>query len=111
MNQKETQLLKGVLTMMLLKLLTEEENYGYAVVVKLRDLGFNDLNEGSVYPALSRLEKQGLLASRLQTSSSGPARKYYSTTPNGRESLTAAMDTWQELKGRVETLLQGGTKK
>ena len=92
--------------MMLLKLLTEEENYGYAVVVELRTLGFSDLKEGSIYPALSRLEKRGLLASRLKPSKTGPARKYYSPTREGKKALRDAISDWEELSGRVQTLLK-----
>ncbi len=97
--------------MMLLTILAEEQNYGYAVVVRLNDLGFEGLNEGSVYPALSRLEKRGLLKSRLQPSPTGPARKYYSTTAQGQTSLAEMVDVWQGFSGRVETLIQGASKK
>jgi PadR family transcriptional regulator PadR len=73
----DVRLLKGVLGMLLLRLLDERADYGYALVVRLRELGFDDVSEGSVYPALARTERQGLLTTRLVPSTSGPARKYF----------------------------------
>jgi PadR family transcriptional regulator PadR len=90
-------MLKGVLSLLLLELLSAQEDYGYQVVVRLRDKGFDDLAEGTVYPALTRLESQGLLASRLVRSSSGPARKYYRPTPAGAAELARARAAWAQL--------------
>ena len=98
-------MLKGVLTLLLLQLLTEREDYGYAVVVRLHEAGFGDLMEGTVYPALSRLEANGLLASRLVRSSSGPARKYYAVTEPGRAELTRGQVAWRELTDAVARVL------
>ncbi|MPZ64702.1 MAG: PadR family transcriptional regulator [Pseudonocardiaceae bacterium] len=101
----DPQMLKGVLSLLLLELLSEQENYGYQVVVRLRDDGFDQLNEGTVYPALTRLESQGLLASRLVKSSSGPARKYYSTTSDGADELLRARAAWERLVASVSRTL------
>jgi PadR family transcriptional regulator, regulatory protein PadR len=103
----ETQLLKGVLTLLLLRLLTDDEDYGYAIVVRLHEQGFGDLGEGTVYPALTRLEARGWLSSRLVPSASGPARKYYRLTAEGaveRDRLAAA---WHELVTNVNQVLGG----
>ncbi len=97
MTDGDPQLLKGVLTMGLLKVLADEEGYGYAVVVRLQGLGFAGLAEGTVYPALTRLERQGFLAARLERSSSGPARKYYRTTAQGLDELARSRRSWDEL--------------
>lgn len=106
MAENDPQLLKGVLTMVLLTLLAEEEGYGYAVVVRLHELGFAGLAEGTVYPALTRLERQGFLAARLERSSSGPARKYYRTTAPGLDELARSRRSWEELVTAVGRVLE-----
>ncbi|MEZ5407925.1 MAG: PadR family transcriptional regulator [Acidimicrobiales bacterium] len=106
MAENDPQLLKGVLTMVLLKVLAEEEGYGYAVVVRLQELGFAGLAEGTIYPALTRLERQGFLAARLERSSSGPARKYYRTTPQGLDELARSIRSWGELVSAVAQVLE-----
>ncbi len=90
-------MLKGVLSLLLLQLCTTHEDYGYALVVRLQELGFTDLAEGTVYPALSRLESQGLLEAHLVRSSSGPARKYYTPTAAGEQELARARADWLAL--------------
>jgi PadR family transcriptional regulator, regulatory protein PadR len=91
--------------MVLLALLVHEEDYGYSVVVRLRDAGFQDINEGTVYPALTRLETKGWLNSQLVASNSGPARKYYRATDAGRIELARADESWRGLGHVVDGLL------
>ena len=79
----DPQLLKGVLSLLLLHLLAERESYGYEVVQRLHAIGLTGILEGTVYPALTRLEREGSLSTRLVASSSGPARKYYRPTGAG----------------------------
>ena len=105
MAENDPQLLKGVLTMVLLAVLAAEESYGYAVVVHLQRLGFGGLAEGTVYPALTRLERQGFLAARLERSSSGPARKYYRTTAQGLQELARSRRSWEGLVAAVAQVL------
>ena len=100
------QMLKGVLTPLLLLLLDGQEDYGWSVVTRLQEAGFTDLNEGTVYPALTRLEKTGLLTSTLRPSSSGPARKYYLTTPKGRDEHERLLAAWADLVRAVDTILE-----
>jgi PadR family transcriptional regulator PadR len=102
----DPQMLKGVLSLLLLRLLGDQEDYGYALVVRLREAGFADLTEGSVYPALSRLESAGLLDSRLVRSDSGPARKYYVLTATGQTESTRALDAWATLSANVDHVLK-----
>ncbi|WP_051967519.1 PadR family transcriptional regulator [Kitasatospora mediocidica] len=87
-SSHDPRLLKGVLSLVLLHLLAERESYGYEVVQRLQAAGFSDVPEGTVHPALSRLEREGRLSTRLVASPSGPARKYYQLTPVGRDALT-----------------------
>ena len=90
----DPQLLKGVLSLLLLHLLAEHESYGYEVVQRLQQAGFTDVLEGSVYPALTRLQRDGRVATRLVPSPSGPARKYYRLTPAGWQALRPAPPAW-----------------
>jgi PadR family transcriptional regulator PadR len=106
----DPQMLKGVLSLLLLSVLADEPGYGYAIVTRLRDAGFEDLAEGTVYPALTRLESAGLLESYLERSSSGPARKYYRTTETGRAELAARTDAWRTLVTAVDTVTSTTTQ-
>jgi PadR family transcriptional regulator PadR len=96
-------MLKGVLGLLLLHALSTGENYGYGLVTHLRSAGFADLAEGTVYPALTRLEAAGLLASHLVRSDSGPARKYYGLTEAGRTDLEHRRTSRIDLVRSVQT--------
>jgi PadR family transcriptional regulator PadR len=93
----DPQLLKGVLSLLLLHLLAERESYGYEVVQRLHALGLPDVSAGTVYPALSRLERERRLAARLVASDEGPARKYYRPTAAGLDALAAGTEQWTAL--------------
>jgi PadR family transcriptional regulator PadR len=101
----DPQLLKGVLSLVLLRLLAERESYGYELVVRIHRAGLTGVAEGTVYPALARLEREQRVSSRLVPSSSGPARKYYRLTPAGHQALTAATTAWRRLVGAVDPLV------
>ena len=79
------QMRKGVLDLCILKALSATEWYGYALVKALVAVPGVGVAEGSIYPLLSRLKRQGLVSTRLEESREGPARKYYSATTAGRE--------------------------
>ena len=106
----DPQLLKGVLSLLLLHLLAERESYGYEVVQRLGDLGLTDVAAGTVYPALSRLERERRLTSRLVESDEGPARKYYRPTPAGLAALAAGVDQWRSLVDLVSRQLSRPTE-
>jgi PadR family transcriptional regulator PadR len=101
----DPQLLKGLLSLLLLHLLAEQESYGYEVVQRLQGAGFTDVLEGTVYPALARLEREGRVSSRLVSSSSGPARKYYRPTAAGYEALASGTATWTRQTEIVNAVL------
>ncbi len=96
--------------MLLLKILETKTDYGYSVVVRLQELGFAGLTEGTVYPALSRLESKGLLQSELVPSDAGPARKYYRPTDDGLAELVQATEAWTELSATVDAIMAMRTK-
>ena len=108
MADHDPQMLKGVLSLLLLHVLSSEEGYGYGVVTRLREAGFTGLAEGTVYPALTRLEGAGLLTSHLQRSTSGPARKYYAISDRGRAELARARASWDQLRTAVGAVLDEG---
>ena len=78
------QMRKGVLDLCILQALAAAEWYGYALVKALVAVPGVGVAEGSIYPLLSRLKRQGLVTTRLEESSEGPARKYYSATAEGK---------------------------
>lgn len=104
-SSHDPQLLKGSLSLLLLHLLAEKESYGYEAAQRLQAAGFADVLEGTVYPALTRLEREGRLATRLVASSSGPARKYYRLTPDGYRALNSGTALWARHVAAVDAVL------
>ena len=100
-SEHDSQLLKGVLSLLLLHLLSERESYGYELVQRLHEVGLIGVLEGTVYPALARLEREGRVSTRLVASNAGPARKYYRPTVAGREALTGGTADWMSLAAVV----------
>ena len=96
--------------MCLLSVIEEEASYGYEMVSKLRDRGLDLASEGSIYPLLSRLQKQGVIEGYLVQSSEGPARKYYRMSDSGREVLQQWREDWAEFRNSVDGVLNGGEK-
>jgi PadR family transcriptional regulator PadR len=94
--------------MCLLSVIEEEASYGYEMVSKLRDRGLDLASEGSIYPLLSRLQKQGMIEGYLVQSSEGPARKYYRMSEDGRETLDHWRTEWREFASSVHAVLNGG---
>ena len=101
----DPQLLKGVVSLLLLQLLAEQESYGYELVQRLHAAGLTDVFEGTVYPALSRLEREGRVTARLVSSNAGPARKYYRPTAAGYTALRDGASNWSSLADIVGGVL------
>ncbi len=104
----DTQLLRGVLPLLILTLLDEHESYGYELVERLRELGLSGLATGVVYPVLGRFERDGLVTSRLTPSPSGPARRYYAITQRGRGAQGDAAAKWVAIATITERGLARG---
>lgn len=94
--------------MCLLAIIAEEPSYGYEMARKLADRGLELVSEGTIYPLLSRLQRQGHVEGYLVASSEGPARKYYRIAPSGRSALTAWRHDWRQLVEGVQRVLDGG---
>jgi len=100
-----SQLLKGILEGCILKIIFGKETYGYELYNSLKLTGFDDLPEGTLYPLLIRLEKNGLLSSITRNSPLGPKRKYYSLTKLGEEELLVFFNSWDKISKSVTKIL------
>jgi PadR family transcriptional regulator PadR len=101
------QVRKGVLELCILNALAPAERYGYELVKALVDIPGLGVTEGTLYPLLSRLRLQGLITSRLEESPEGPARKYYSLTPQGRKVMETMNEYLGELNQGIRKLQKG----
>ncbi|AQQ54421.1 PadR family transcriptional regulator [Planococcus lenghuensis] len=99
---------KGALDLCVLVLLAKEDRYGYELVQKISDR--IAISEGSVYPLLRRLTKDGFFTTYLQESTGGPPRKYYSLTEAGRTYLQEQLDEWKQFTEGINTLIEEGMK-
>ena len=92
----ERDLRKGSTTVLILNVLVEKPMYGYQIAkeLKRRSDGYFSFKEGTLYPALHRMEKDGLLRSEWQVVEKGPSRKYYSITEEGRKVLADSAREW-----------------
>lgn len=104
-QDRSTQLLHGVLDMCLLSIIDEEASYGYEMVRKLQERGLHLASEGSVYPVLSRLQKQEMIEGYLVQSSEGPARKYYRMSKAGRTALQQWRNDWVGFRDSVDGVI------
>lgn len=99
-----SQLLKGLMDGVILKIIDKEETYGYEIYEKLQNLNFDDFAEGSLYPLLLRLEKKKLIKGTKRPSEYGPDRKYYSLTEEGINEMNSFKDTWDKINMSVNKL-------
>ena len=88
----------GSTAVMILRLLADEPMYGYQMVKELqtRSDGYFEMEQGTLYPALHRLEKDGLVRSEWQVVADGPSRKYYSITDAGQAALAEGVAQWRD---------------
>lgn len=101
-----SQMLKGVLEGSILAIIKQKEVYGYEISQTLKGYGFGDISEGTIYPLLLRLEKNGCLSSKYSDSNQGPKRKYYLLTEKGEQELVEFQRNFQEMSSAVFALLQ-----
>jgi PadR family transcriptional regulator PadR len=102
-----TELLKGTLEGIVLAVLSGQPAYGYEITAWLREQGFSDIAEGTVYAVLIRIEQRGLVDVEKVPSEKGPPRKVYSLNAQGREYLEEFWRTWSFLTERLEQLREG----
>lgn len=110
MAKQITEMLKGTLEGMILAILAGRAAYGYEITSWLRDRGFTDIAEGTVYALLVRVEQRGLVDVEKVPSEKGPPRKVYSLNTRGRGYLDEFWGTWSFLAERLEQLRTEGKK-
>ena len=99
-----TEMLKGVLEGCVLEIISRGEIYGYEITQQLRELGFTDIVEGTVYTITTRLEKNHLLIIEKKPSDIGPPRKFYTLNEAGRERLKTFWIKWEFVSGKINEL-------
>lgn len=108
MGRQITEMLKGTLEGIVLAILALRPAYGYEITAGLRERGFADIAEGTVYAVLVRIEQKGLVDVQKVPSEKGPPRKVYSLNARGKDELEEFWSTWGFLSERLEHLHQGG---
>ena len=109
MGKQMTEMLKGMLEGIVLAILAARPAYGYEITAWLRERGFADIAEGTVYALLVRIEQKGLVDVQKVPSEKGPPRKVYSLNAAGRDYLDEFWKTWSFLADRLEQLHEGGS--
>lgn len=102
--------IRGVLEPCLLALVATGDSYGYELASRLAAAGLGPVPGGSLYPALTRLEKQGLVSSRWRAGDGGPGRRYYRLTAAGQRQLATDIERWDSFAATVAGLLRQGAK-
>ena len=108
MSKPKTDLPQGTLDMLILKVVALEPIHGYAIAQRLQQISEDILQvqQGSLYPALHRLENRKWLASSWRVSETGRQAKYYSLTKKGAEQLSREDENWQRLSRAVRLVMQ-----
>ena len=96
------QMRRGTLQYCVLALLGSEERYGFDLVRRLADVDGMVTSEGTIYPLLGRLRRDGLVESTWQESPTGPPRRYYRLTDAGREALAGFQGEWSRFRNAVD---------
>jgi len=104
------QLLKGTTPLLVLTVLRDGELYGYEIVQKVREKSGGTFapSEGSLYPALHRMEQNGWIASEWGLSENNRRARFYRLTALGRKQLTSEQESWQQITGAVKLVLEFG---
>lgn len=103
-----TQLRKGVLEFCVLALIDDRERYSFEIVHELGQADGLVTTEGTLYPMLSRLRKEGVVDTTWRESSTGPPRRYYRLTSRGRTRLGAFLEEWTRFRQSVDMVLGTG---
>lgn len=101
------QWLHGFLDLCLLSLIAQRRDYGLGLTSRLAAAGFDEIPGGTLYPSLLRLEKQGLVQTTREPSTTGPPRKYYELTPQGRQVAAERVGEWQLFRQAMDEVVTG----
>ena len=108
MGRQMTEMLKGTLEGIVLAILSGQPAYGYEITARLREMGFAEIAEGTVYALLIRVEQRGFVDVARHPSEKGPPRKVYSLNARGHGYLDEFWRTWSFLAERLQQLQEGG---
>ena len=108
MGKQITEMLKGTLEGIVLAILSLRPAYGYEITARLREQGFSDIAEGTVYALLIRIEQRGLVDVEKVPSEKGPPRKVYALNAKGQQYQDEFWRTWSFLSDRLAQLRKGG---
>src|SRR6185295_18821642 len=105
---KPPDLVQGTLDVLLLKIVALQPLHGWAIAQRLKQVSADELqvSDGSLYPALHKLELSGLIAAEWRTSELGRRAKFYALTPAGRRRLEQEAEHWQRLSSAITRVLQ-----
>ncbi|MEA2561495.1 MAG: PadR family transcriptional regulator, regulatory protein PadR [Acidobacteriota bacterium] len=108
MNKAKSDLLQGTLDMLILKTLALEPAHGWGIAQRIQQVSREVLqvNQGSLYPALYRLEHQGWIAAEWGTSENNRKAKFYSLTQEGRRQLDAETENWERVSAAIDRILE-----
>ena len=108
MTQDKSELLKGTLDMLILKIVALGPIHGYAISQRIRQISkdFFQVQQGSLYPALHRLEDRGWLHAEWKDSETGREAKFYTLTKKGRKHLESQVVNWERTSGAVTLILR-----
>ncbi len=109
MGKQMTEMLKGTLEGIVLAILAVRAAYGYEITARLREQGFTDIAEGTVYALLVRFEQKGLVDVEKVPSEKGPPRKVYTLNAAGQQYLDEFWTSWRFLMAQLEKLHEGGS--
>ena len=101
-----SQMLKGMLEGCILAIISQKETYGYEISQQLKEYGFGKITEGTIYPLLLRLEKNGFINAIYRQSELGPKRKYYFLTSDGKKELASFIENYRQLTAAINLLLE-----
>jgi len=103
---------QGTLDMLILQILSLEPAHGYGIAQRLEQISNSvvQVNQGSLYPALHRLEQKRWLRAEWKQSETGREAKFYSLTPAGRKQLAAEKDSWAKLASAVNLIFEEGAQ-
>ncbi len=109
MRKDKLELLQGTLDMLVLKTLTEGPLHGYAIVASIQHLSREVIRveEGSLYPALHRMERRGWIASEWGYSENNRRAKYYKLTRTGRKQFDVEVSAWTQISSAITSVLRG----
>lgn len=105
-QERSSQMLKGILQGCLLVLLSQQEMYGYMISQELAKYGFQNTPKGTIYPLLLNMEKKNLIIGSMHPSADGPERKYYHTSEQGLREKKFFLEQWQDLQQNVNQLIK-----